>query len=1380
MNKYEVLGCVGEGAYGIVLKCRNRESGDLVAIKKFKESDEDEAVKKTTLREVKILRLLRNHSCIVNLKEAFRRKSRLYLVFEYVGRNLLEVLEEHPKGLSTELTRRYMYMLVSAIHGCHIAKVLHRDIKPENLLINCRERCLKLCDFGFARMATDGIESKGYTDYVATRWYRSPELLLATTAYTEKVDIWSLGCIMAEMLNATALFPGDSELDQLFLIQRSLGNFDSHQVNLFKSNPRFSSYTLPTVSRLELFDHKFQGKLNKRGINFMKSLLVLSPDNRVAASKALQHSWFDGLDVADQSNSSNIPTCEGIYNEVYGGSTASVCSRIRAGSNTKSSTQWKSCRRKSIQVGTNVFQKKIASHNNNNKTFDNNKRISQSSCVVERKDPTGKETTERKRIALRQGKVSTKSTSDENIRPNPTTSTTSFISISSKGTAVDSTSKSSKRVAICSIGNSHNPVIDLNCESTSPTTSRVSRDSDVDQTITKRTSNISTSTSSNVIKELCCVNSKQKRSDNEHQSTSIHTINELITSSQSPSPGDSELLRNSSIPSSNSHYFGSEASRGLTAEVTTDDEGSNSTESVSVNINRNRTTPGTSTVESLLPKMLTAADLTGDSQSDASEDCNVTSVSVNDNKIKTTSLSATSTREVDVSRQKLLTAADLTSDSQSDSEEVIPRNPIIKNAEVTSLSTTLTEGSVLESKAVEIDRNRQQFLTAADLTSGCDSSDERQHQQQHLSTSKHSEDVNTFPSKKLLTTASSDDVNLGLHQQHLPTSNSQLVVTCEQRQQQQQQQQQQNSSHESYPSKGRDVSQSLLPKRSSCSSEDGGLLTYSGWGNQYNNTNSCRPSEGSSDQIISLRKRPVNENTQHKLTTPQQDVVLNTDVSIGGLDQVISLRKRPTSGSSPSQRQIAATLPSESDSVMVSSDSVLSVSCGISDRLLVLSNNNSQTTTGEDISLTALQRSTTRDVLINLPEPNQLSIETVMKSVTKPVIRSGGGFLSKDSTKVNMEMTSKPIKNCSPVCDDTESEILIHRRPGSGLPRPSSGSNSTEKKKFKIPNTVDELDGEQTLRLPGSGLPRHSEIPKDEREVTRTITRPGSGSYATDRRKSFSKLSNPVGDDIENDTTLRKPSGGLLHAPRPGSGLPRHSELPRNEREAARTMARPRSGSYATERRKSRTTTTVGETDSDSILRRPGSGLPRDERAGRPGSGSHSTDRRKSFTKLYNTGSDETGLDLTLKRPGSGLLQSDTSKEERDIIRAGFNEHPSSALTLSSSSFAPYQSFKVKHLPQLDRETTAENSGRPHSGTLFLSSLAKSQAARTQKSHQNSNKLQRAKPSLFPSNRDFSSESSTTLHPHHHSATFMQAGVVCVLVLLFYSEKKKKKKNKNR
>lgn len=141
-------------------------------------SADDDIVRKTTLREVKILRLLR-HPNIVSLREAFRRKGKLYLVFEYVEKNLLEVLESHQGGLPQEMVRRVVFQLCRAIEWCHRNNVIHRDIKPENLLINA-DQSLKLCDFGFARLMPNTAAGEPYvlTDYVATRWYRAVSGLL--------------------------------------------------------------------------------------------------------------------------------------------------------------------------------------------------------------------------------------------------------------------------------------------------------------------------------------------------------------------------------------------------------------------------------------------------------------------------------------------------------------------------------------------------------------------------------------------------------------------------------------------------------------------------------------------------------------------------------------------------------------------------------------------------------------------------------------------------------------------------------------------------------------------------------------------------------------------------------------------------------------------------------------------------------------------------------------------------------------------------------------------------------------------------------------------------------------------------------------------------
>ncbi|KAI5637795.1 protein kinase domain-containing protein [Phthorimaea operculella] len=206
MDKYEQLAVVGEGSYGVVLKCRRRDNGQLVAIKKFLETEEDAAVRKMALREIRMLKKLR-HDHLVNMIEVFRRKRRFYLVFEYLDHTLLDELEastgglgeETSKkhlyqllkgidychqnsleastgGLGEETSKKHLYQLLKGIDYCHQNSIIHRDVKPENVLIS-QHGIVKLCDLGFARaLAAPG---EPYTEYVATRWYRAPELLVA-------------------------------------------------------------------------------------------------------------------------------------------------------------------------------------------------------------------------------------------------------------------------------------------------------------------------------------------------------------------------------------------------------------------------------------------------------------------------------------------------------------------------------------------------------------------------------------------------------------------------------------------------------------------------------------------------------------------------------------------------------------------------------------------------------------------------------------------------------------------------------------------------------------------------------------------------------------------------------------------------------------------------------------------------------------------------------------------------------------------------------------------------------------------------------------------------------------------------------------------------
>ncbi|NWT55730.1 CDKL2 protein, partial [Erythrocercus mccallii] len=288
MDKYQVLGLVGEGSYGVVTKCRNRENGQIVAVKKFLESDDDAAVRKIALREIKLLKQLR-HENLVNLLDVCKRKKRWYLVFEFMDHTVLNDLEASPSGLDYDRVRKYLFQIMRGIAFCHSHNIIHRDIKPENILVS-QSGVVKLCDFGFARpLATSG---EVYTDYVATRWYRAPELLVGDSKYGRPVDVWAIGSLITEMLTGEPLFPGDSDIDQLFHITKCLGNLIPRQQELFYKNPLFAGVKLPEVKELEPLEKRYP-KLPPAALDLAKECLQIDPDKRPSCDKLLQGDFFN-------------------------------------------------------------------------------------------------------------------------------------------------------------------------------------------------------------------------------------------------------------------------------------------------------------------------------------------------------------------------------------------------------------------------------------------------------------------------------------------------------------------------------------------------------------------------------------------------------------------------------------------------------------------------------------------------------------------------------------------------------------------------------------------------------------------------------------------------------------------------------------------------------------------------------------------------------------------------------------------------------------------------------------------------------------------------------------------------------------------------------
>ncbi|XP_034942539.1 cyclin-dependent kinase-like 1 isoform X3 [Chelonus insularis] len=291
MERYERLGRLGEGSYGVVFQCRDRQTGRLVAVKKFQQTEDDPLIRKIALREIRLLKNLK-HPNLVNLLEVFRRKRKLHLVFEYCEHTLLNEMEKYPHGCPENMTRKLTWQILQGVAYCHRLGCVHRDVKPENILIT-GDGVVKLCDFGFARMLSPG---ENYTEYVATRWYRAPELLVGDTQYGTPVDVWAIGCVFAELIRGEALWPGKSDVDQLYLIRRTLGDLLPRHMAIFQQNEFFSGVTLPTPQSVTTLEAVLPVTSSSPiQIDFLKKCLDKDPDQRWTCDQLLQHVYFENF-----------------------------------------------------------------------------------------------------------------------------------------------------------------------------------------------------------------------------------------------------------------------------------------------------------------------------------------------------------------------------------------------------------------------------------------------------------------------------------------------------------------------------------------------------------------------------------------------------------------------------------------------------------------------------------------------------------------------------------------------------------------------------------------------------------------------------------------------------------------------------------------------------------------------------------------------------------------------------------------------------------------------------------------------------------------------------------------------------------------------------
>lgn len=292
MEKYSKIEKVGEGTYGVVYKARTNKTGEIVALKKIRLEQEDEGVPSTAIREISLLKEMKDEN-VIKLLDIVHSEAKLYLVFEFLDMDLKKYMDKVEKvgdgeGLGPDIVKKFTYQLVKGVNYMHSRRVLHRDLKPQNLLVD-KDGNLKIADFGLARAF--GIPLRTYTHEIVTLWYRAPEVLLGSRHYSTGVDVWSIGCIFGEMIQRQPLFPGDSEIDEIFRIFRLLGTPDEE--------------AWPGVTQLPDYKNSFpQWKakdvraavagLNDTSADLLSHMLAYDPAKRISAKQTLQHEYFRG------------------------------------------------------------------------------------------------------------------------------------------------------------------------------------------------------------------------------------------------------------------------------------------------------------------------------------------------------------------------------------------------------------------------------------------------------------------------------------------------------------------------------------------------------------------------------------------------------------------------------------------------------------------------------------------------------------------------------------------------------------------------------------------------------------------------------------------------------------------------------------------------------------------------------------------------------------------------------------------------------------------------------------------------------------------------------------------------------------------------------
>ncbi|KAI3435667.1 hypothetical protein D9Q98_001725 [Chlorella vulgaris] len=292
LKKYEVQQRLGKGAYGIVWKAVDKKTKEVVALKKIFDAFQNATDAQRTFREIMFLQEMNNHENIIRLLNVLKADNDrdIYLVFEYMETDLHAVIRAN---ILEEVHKQYiMYQIFRSLKFMHTAQLLHRDIKPSNVLLNS-ECQVKMADFGLARSVAQLATEEGnpvLTDYVATRWYRAPEILLSSHRYTYGVDMWACGCILGELINGKPCFPGTSTMNQLDRILEVTGRPSPQDIEAIQSPfaaTMLESMRAPPTPRLEA---TFPSA-SPQALDLLQRLLHFNPDKRISPEEALRHPY---------------------------------------------------------------------------------------------------------------------------------------------------------------------------------------------------------------------------------------------------------------------------------------------------------------------------------------------------------------------------------------------------------------------------------------------------------------------------------------------------------------------------------------------------------------------------------------------------------------------------------------------------------------------------------------------------------------------------------------------------------------------------------------------------------------------------------------------------------------------------------------------------------------------------------------------------------------------------------------------------------------------------------------------------------------------------------------------------------------------------------